>query len=63
VVIAGDVQSRLEGALRNVTVRAHGSGGSPLLLIAGALFVILLGAAIVMRRRSRGPGPVNYRAA
>jgi hypothetical protein len=23
--------------------------------------VVLVGAAIVMRRRRRGPGPVNYR--
>jgi hypothetical protein len=62
VVIAGEAQSQLEGALRNVTVRPHASGGSPLLILAGALFVILVGAAVVMRRRSRVPGPVNYRA-
>jgi Bacterial protein of unknown function (DUF916) len=63
VVIAGDAQNRLESALRNVTVRPHGSGVSPLVILAGALFVILVGAAIAMRRRSRGPDPVNYRAA
>ena len=63
VVIAGDAQSRLEGALRNVTVGSHASGVSPLLIVAVALFVMLLAAAIVVRRRSRGPRPVNYRAA
>lgn len=63
VVIAGDVQSQLENALRNVTVPAHHSGVSPLLFLAGALFVVLVAAAVVMRRRARGPGPVNYRAA
>jgi len=63
VIIAGDTQNQLEGALRNVTVGAHGSGVSPLLILAVALFVMFLAAAIVMRRRSRGPRPVNYRAA
>jgi hypothetical protein len=62
VVIAGDTQNQLQNALRNVTVRPHKSGSLPILLIAGGLFVILVGAAITLRRRSRAGRPVNYRA-
>jgi len=62
VVIAGNAQNQLESALKNVTVRGHGSGISPLLILLGALFVVLVAAAIVMRRRTRQPGPVNYRS-
>jgi hypothetical protein len=62
VVIAGDAQSKLEGALKNVTLREHSSGVSVLLILAGALFVVLAAAAVVVRRRSRASGPVNYRA-
>ncbi|HEV7524049.1 MAG TPA: DUF916 domain-containing protein [Acidimicrobiia bacterium] len=62
VVIAGAAQSQLESSLRNVTVRGHSSGIALLLIVAGALFVVLAGAAVVMRRRSRGSGPVNYRS-
>lgn len=62
VVIAGDAQTRLENALRNVTVRGHTSGSVLPFLIAGALFVVLVGAAIVIRRRSRAGRPVNYQA-
>ncbi len=35
---------------------------NPLLILAGALFVVLVAAAVVVRRRSRASGPVNYRA-
>jgi MYXO-CTERM domain-containing protein len=61
VVIAGDAQSKLQSALQNVTVRGHGSSGVPVVLIAAALFVVLVAGALFMRRRRRGPGPVNYR--
>jgi hypothetical protein len=63
VVIAGAAQNNLENALRNVTVKAHSSGISPLLILLGALIVVLVVAAIVMRRRSRASRPVNYRTA
>lgn len=63
VDIAGTAQNQLESALRNVTVRGHGSGAGLLLLLAAALVVMLVAAAVMMRRRSRGPSPVNYRAA
>lgn len=63
VVIAGAAQSRLENDLRNVTVKGHDSGISPLLILLGALIVVLVVAAVVMRRRSRGSRPVNYRTA
>jgi hypothetical protein len=62
VVIAGDAQSRLENALRNVTIHGHGTSSGPILLVAGALFVLLVGAAIVLRRRSRTGRPVNFHA-
>jgi hypothetical protein len=62
VVIAGDAQSRLENSLRNVTISKHGSGTSLVLVVVGALFVVLVAAALVLRRRSRTPRPVNYRA-
>jgi hypothetical protein len=62
VDIAGAAQNQLESALRNVTIRNHGSGVSVFLILAVALFVILAGAAVVMRRRSRAVSPVNYRA-
>jgi len=61
VVIAGDAQSKLQSALQNVTVRKHTSANVLPFLLVGALFVVLVGAAIVMRRRRRAPGPVNYR--
>jgi hypothetical protein len=61
IVIAGSAQSNLESALRNVTVRNHGSGVNLLLIVAAALFVVLAAAAVVLRRRSRDSGPVNYR--
>jgi hypothetical protein len=62
VVIAGDAQSRLENALRNVTVGGHSSGNGLLLLLVAALAVILVAAAVLLRRRSRRPAAVNYRA-
>ncbi len=62
VVIAGDAENQLQSALRNVTVKKHGSGPALLLILAGALFVVLVGAAVFMRRRSRVGRPVNYRA-
>ena len=62
VVIAGDAQNQLQTALRNVTLSKHDGGISLLLVLAGALFVVLVAAAIVMRRRSRAPRPVNYRS-
>ncbi len=60
VVIAGEAQTRLENALKNVTVRGHGPGSSPILPIAGGLFVLFVAAAIVLRRRSRAGRSVNY---
>ena len=63
VVIAGSAQNNLESALRNVTVHHHGSGPGLLALLLGGVFVFLVAAAVLMRRRSRRPGPVNYRAA
>jgi hypothetical protein len=45
-----------------VTVAKHSSGISPLLFVAGALFVVLVGAAVMMRRRGRAARPVNYQA-
>jgi hypothetical protein len=62
VVIAGDARSRLENALRNVTVGGHSSGNGLLLLLVAALAVVLVAAAVVLRRRSRRSAPVNYRA-
>ncbi len=62
VVIAGAAQTQLENELRNVTVRSGSSSAALLLVLLGALFVALVGAAIVVRRRGRRPGPVNYRA-
>ncbi len=62
VVIAGAAQTQLENALRNVTVRSHSSGAALLLVLLGALFVALVGAAIVVTTARPGPGPVNYRA-
>ncbi len=63
VVIAGNAQNQLENALRNVTVKGHGSGPGLLLLVVAALAVVLVAAAIVLRRRGRRPSPVNYWAA
>ena len=63
VVIAGSAQNNLESALRNVTVRHHGSGPGLMVLLLGGVCVFLVAAAVLMRRRSRRPGPVNYRAA
>jgi len=62
VVIAGDAQSRLENALRNVTVHQHASRSWLVLVLVGALALVLVGAAIVLRRRGRGGRPVNYQA-
>jgi uncharacterized membrane protein YoaK (UPF0700 family) len=45
-----------------VTITAHKSGLGWLLILAIALFVVLAGAAVVIRRRSRELSPVNYRA-
>ena len=61
VVIAGDSESKLQSALQNVTVVKHGSSSVLPFLLVGALFVVLVGAAVLMRRRRRGSGPVNYR--
>ncbi len=62
VVIAGDVQSRLENALRNVTVRAHASRSWLPVGLLALLALLMIGAAIVVRRRGRGGRPVNYQA-
>ena len=62
VVIAGATLNNLENSLRNVTISKHGSGINLLLVVAGALFVVLVAGAVVMRRRSRTSRPVNYRA-
>ena len=62
VVIAGDAQSRLENALRNVTIHQHASRSWLLLGLVGALVLLLVGAAITLRRRSRGGRAVNYQA-
>ncbi len=62
VVIAGDAQSRLENALRNVTVHQHASRSGFLIALAGAVALLLVGAAIALRRRNRGGPPVNYQA-
>jgi hypothetical protein len=62
VVIAGDAQNRLENALRNVTIHQHASRSWLVLALVGALALLLVGAAIVLRRRGRGGRPVNYQA-
>jgi hypothetical protein len=62
VVIAGDAQSRLENALRNVTIHQHASRSGLLLGLVGAVALVLVAAAIVLRRRGRGGRPVNYQA-
>ena len=62
VVIAGDTKSRLENSLRNVTIRKPASGSGWLLPVAGALALVLVAAAITIRRRSRPGRRVNSRA-
>ncbi len=62
VVIAGDAQSQLESALRNVTVQKHGSGPAPALDPGGQHSSWSWSVRRVLRRRSRVGRPVNYRA-
>jgi hypothetical protein len=62
VVIAGDAQTRLENALRNVTVHPHTSRSALLPVIVGVIALLLVVAAVVLRRRGRGGRPVNYQA-
>ena len=62
--IAGDLQSRLQDALNNVTVRPGGSSGiSPWVIVAIVLGILFIAGAILLRRRSRRPRYVKYRAA
>jgi hypothetical protein len=62
VVIAGDAQSRLENALRNVTIRRHASRSGFLLVLVGPGALLLVGAAIALRHRNRAGRAVNYQA-
>ena len=63
IVIAGDEQNRLENALRNLHIGSRGSGPNLLIVLAVILGVFFVAGAVVLRRRSRGPGYVKYRAA
>lgn len=62
VNIAGDLQNQLENSLRSVRVHPHRSSVLWLVLL-GLLLLGLIGGAIRMRRRSRRPSYVKYRAA
>jgi hypothetical protein len=62
IVIAGATQAQLENALRNVTPHAA-SSPFPWAIVAGVLALFLVGGAVVVRRRSRRPNYVKYRAA
>ena len=66
IVIAGDAQSRLENALRDVTPVKKPGGINWLIVLAVVIVLAFVAGAIILRRRSRKPArrrpPVNYRA-
>jgi hypothetical protein len=63
VDLAGAALTQLENDLRNVTVRPADEGLDPLVIVAIVAGALFMAGAVTLRRRSRRPGYVKYRAA